>query len=93
MASAVAEITFFGRRGHEWLALEALAAQHKRDLGAAYAEIAVLRRQLERNGIEPDTRTGEEWLRMFQQAAEVLRAAQLALRELGTGKEMLEEFS
>jgi hypothetical protein len=74
-------------------ALEAQALQNKEEVAKLMAEIALLRCQLEGAGIIPETRTGEEYLRMYRQAAQVVRVAQLALLELGTSKEMLAVFS
>jgi hypothetical protein len=73
--------------------VEAQALQHKRDMAILAAENAALCRQLRDAGIEPVSKSGDEWYALFQQAAHVLRTAQLALVELGSSKEMLRDWA
>ena len=73
-------------------ALEAAEREHRLQIAARAAEIIALRRQLLELGVTPVVASTEEFERMFRGAARVLRVAQLALSELGSSKEMLEDW-
>jgi len=74
-------------------ALEAAELNHRRMEAARAAEIVALRRQVLELGGVPVVRSTEEWEEMFRSAARVLRVAQEALLDLGSSKEMLQEWS
>jgi hypothetical protein len=55
-------------------------------------EIIALRQQLLNLGAEPVTRTGEEWLRLYQACSQVIHAASNLTVEIGTSAELLRDF-
>jgi len=75
--------------------LEALQFQGHRDReerAKLHMEITALRQQLFDLGAEPVSRTGEEWLRLYQACSQVIHAASNLTVELGTSAELLKEF-
>lgn len=71
--------------------LEWVEHRHRQELAKLGMEIAVLRQQLLDAGLEPKTKTGQEWLDMFRSCSKVMRIAHDALANLGSSKELLQD--
>lgn len=56
-------------------------------------ENAALVRQLRAAGIEPVSRSSDEWVALYERCAEVVEAASRLVAFLGTSKEMLADWS
>lgn len=55
-------------------------------------QVLAYRKALVAAGIEPPDKEGEDLLRMWESCKAIIAAAQLALSELGTSKELLWEM-
>lgn len=72
--------------------IEAVAFQARRDRMALAMENAALCRQLRAAGIEPVSRSSDEWVAIYERYMAVVAAAGELVGFLGTSKEMLERW-
>jgi hypothetical protein len=77
---------------HE-LALEAIALDARRDRAILAMENAALCRQVRALGHEPISKSSDEWFKMYECCSQVVQAAHELVIFLGTGKEMLADWS
>ena len=73
--------------------LEAVEREAKRNRAALAMENAALCRQLRAAGIEPVSRSSDEWVALYERCMAVVRAASELVAYLGTSKEMLEDWT
>lgn len=66
--------------------------QAKRDRAALAMENAALCRQLYAAGLQPESRSSDEWVALYEHCMAVVRAASLLVAQLGTSKEMIDEW-
>jgi hypothetical protein len=72
--------------------IEAVAFEARRDRAALAMENAALCRQLRAAGLEPVTKSSDEWVELYERCMAVVRAASDLVAHLGTSKEMLDDW-
>ena len=89
----MAELAYLDRHERMRAMLESVEHSAARDRMALAMENATLCRQLRDAGIEPESKSTDEWVKLYENCANVVKAASDLVSFLGTSKEMLEEFS
>lgn len=78
------------REAHEAI-IQALEWEHRAQLGKLGMQVALYREALERAGVTPPDKDGQELLEIWRGAAAVISTASEFVHRLGSSKEMLAE--